>query len=121
MLILIIYISYRCSIALCYENGTGVTKTPAEAVRLFTLAAGQGKVNAQYKVGERRCCVISFMFGCSLTVRGCAGSYFQRGVEVAKNMTEAARYFTLAANQGYAPAQTMLGTRCQNDLLVILC
>jgi TPR repeat protein len=36
---------------MCYENGTGVDKDPAEAARLFALAAEQGLAEAQLSLG----------------------------------------------------------------------
>jgi TPR repeat protein len=36
---------------LCYANGNGVAKNPAEAVRLYSLSANQGNADAQLRLG----------------------------------------------------------------------
>ncbi len=43
----------------CYKNGTGVAQDPAEAVRLFRLAAEQGHAQAQCSLGSFRSLSIS--------------------------------------------------------------
>jgi hypothetical protein len=43
---------------ICYMFGTGVTKDPAEAIRLYTLAAEQGDARAQYLLGN---CPLSWL------------------------------------------------------------
>jgi hypothetical protein len=70
-----------------YENGRGVAKDKAEAVRLYRLAADQGHATAQYNLGWM----------------------FENGRGVAKDKAEAVRLYRLAADQGLAAAQYNLG------------
>ena len=69
-----------------YENGRGVAKNEAEAVRWYRKAAEQGTAQAQ----------------CNL------GGEYKNGRGVAKNDAEAARWFRKAAEQGDAQAQRTL-------------
>jgi TPR repeat protein len=75
-----------------YQNGLGVAKDEAEAVRLYRLAADLGHARAQY----------------SLAIM------FANGRGVAKNGAEAERLFRLAADQGDAVAQYTLGMMLAN-------
>jgi hypothetical protein len=64
------------------QNGRGVAKDEAEAVRWYRLAAAEGNADAQYYLG--------FMF--------------QHGRGVAHDNVEAVRWFHLAAAQGHPSA-----------------
>jgi TPR repeat protein len=73
-------------VGVCYKDGIGgVARNYAEAVRLFGLAAAQGHVEAQFRLG----CM------------------FDSGV--AQDTAEAIRWFRLAAEQGHVEAQFILG------------
>jgi hypothetical protein len=69
-----------------FEEGRGVAKDDAEAVRLFRLAAAQGVAGAQ--------CNLGFMF--------------EYGLHVAKKRAEAIRLYRLAAAQGNTNATAAL-------------
>ena len=70
-----------------YHNGEGVAQDDAEAVRWWRLAAEQGNVSAQYKLGVA----------------------YDIGEGVAQDYAEAVRWYRLAAEQGNASAQYNLG------------
>lgn len=69
-------------------DGKGVTKAPAEAVKLFSKSAEQGNVDAQAYL---------------------AGAY-RTGVGVPKNPEQAARWFRAAAEHGDARSQGVLAS-----------
>jgi len=75
------------NLGLIYENGPGVPRDYAEAMRWYRLAAGQGLVSAQYNLG--------YMYA--------------NGQGVPQNYVEAARWFREAADQGESRAQYSLG------------
>jgi len=66
-----------------YENGQGVPKDYAEAVKWHQRAAAQGHVKAQYNLAFR----------------------YHKGQGVPKDDTEAAKRWQKAAERGYARAQ----------------
>ena len=70
-----------------YDQGHGVTKDSAEAVRWFRKAADQGHARGQFILGG--------MYG--------------NGTGVSKDLAEAAKWYRKAADQGYAVAQFNLG------------
>ena len=72
-----------------YDNGEGVLKDEAEAVKWFRLAAEQGDAKAQFNLGLM----------------------YDNGEGVLKDEAEAVRWFRLAAEQGVATAQFNLGIR----------
>ena len=74
------------NLGVIYNNGEGVPKDDAEAVKWFRLAAEQGHAEAQNKLGV----------------------IYQGGNGVLKNMAEAAHWFRRAAEQGHVIAQTNL-------------
>lgn len=41
-----------CSLGCCYEQGDGVARAPAEAVRWYSAAAAQGYALAQCNLGD---------------------------------------------------------------------
>jgi TPR repeat protein len=69
-----------------FENGRGVSKDYAEAVRLYRLSAAQGHAFAQNNLGVM----------------------FETGQGVAKDRAEAIRWYRLAAAQGHAAATAAL-------------
>lgn len=69
-------------------DGKGVAKDPAEAVKLFSVAAARGNVDAQAYL---------------------AGAY-RTGVGVGKNPDETVRWFRAAAEQGDARSQGVLAS-----------
>ena len=76
----------QVKLGLMFENGQGVAKDDAEAVRLYRLAAAQGNASAQYNLGLM----------------------FEDGEGVAKDDAEAVRLYRLAAAQGHAKAAAAL-------------
>ena len=70
-----------------YNNGEGVLKDDAEAVRWYRLAADQGLASAQLNLGVK----------------------YANGEGVLKDDAEAVRWYRLAADQGHADAQFILG------------
>jgi TPR repeat protein len=76
-------------VGVMYDNGYGVPEKDAEAVRWYTLSAGQGYALAQDMFG-----VLNYYGGDGFT----------------KNYSEAVRWFRLAAAQGLASAQRNLGS-----------
>ena len=74
-------------LAKMYENGKGVGKDYAEAVKWYRKAAEQGNAEAQYNLGA-----------CYAIGRG-----------VSKDMTEAVKWYRKAADQRYAQAQCEVG------------
>jgi hypothetical protein len=74
-----------------------------EAARLYKLAAAQGDADAQCSLGntDARSGV--------LHAHCCLGNLYFRGKGVSQDFVEAARLYKLAADQGYADAQYLLG------------
>ena len=70
-----------------YRDGLSVQANPAEAARLFRLAANQGNWRAQYYLGN----------------------FYKDGITVAVDKTEAARLYRLAADQN-VPAEPVAWT-----------
>jgi TPR repeat protein len=77
----------QCFLASMYENGQGVPKDMAEAVRWYSKAAAQDYAEAQY--------MLAVMYG--------------KGQGVPKDYVLAVALFRKAADQGYAAAQFGLG------------
>ena len=75
-----------------YDNGEGVPKDDAEAVRWYRLAAAQGYALAQLNLGLM----------------------YANGEGVPEDDAEAVRWYRLAAEQGYATAQFNLGLMYAN-------
>jgi hypothetical protein len=80
------------NLAMAYENGTGVTKDQAEAVRWWRKLAEKGDAAAQDNLGYA----------------------YLDGEGVAKDHVEAARWWRKAAEQGWADAQYNLGIAFNN-------
>ena len=80
--------AFQVTLGLAYENGTsGVEQDYAEALKWYRLAAEQGNVFAQLRLG---------------------GSYYSgKGVE--QDYAEAVKWYRLAAEQGDARAQYLVG------------
>ena len=70
-----------------YDLGSGVPQDHVEGARLIRLAAEQGHVQAQSKLGEK----------------------YTLGRDVPQDLAEAVKMHTLAAEQGGADAQYTLG------------
>jgi len=110
-------------LGLCYDEGRGVTKDPAEAVIWFQRAAEQGHVDAQYALG----CHYNGENGLpkvpseaakwweKAATQGHAGAQYCLGLSlftgegVAQNHLEAVRWWEKAAQQDHAEAQYFLG------------
>jgi TPR repeat protein len=75
------------NLGLIYENGPGVPRDYAEAVRWYRKAADQGLANAQYNLGY----------------------IYASGQGVPQDYGEAMRWYRKAADQGVASAQYNLG------------
>jgi TPR repeat protein len=75
------------SLGFCYDDGRGVAKNYAEAVKWYRKAAEQNFAPAQFNLGY----------------------CYANGQGVKKDEVEAVKWFTKAAEQNYAPAQSNLG------------
>ena len=75
------------NLGVMYDNGEGVPKDDAEAVRWYRLAAEQGTAAAQFNLGLM----------------------YANGEGVPEDDAEAVRWYRLAAEQGDATAQSILG------------
>ena len=75
------------NLGICYYDGKGVAKNPAEAVKWFRKAAEQGDARAQVQLGV----------------------CYEGGAGVTRNHFEAVKWYRKAADQGYAYAQYQLG------------
>jgi hypothetical protein len=71
-----------------YDNGDGVPKNKAEAVKLYTKAADQGLPQAQFDLGVA----------------------YYNGDGVPKNIAEAKKWIKKAADQGFEKAKEALKT-----------
>jgi TPR repeat protein len=72
-----------------HENGEGVTKSLAQALKWYRLAAEQEDAPAQYALG----------------------TMYRDGLGVKKNAKQARRWLQRAADQGYGPAKSALARR----------
>ena len=77
----------QTNLGYCYQNGQGVQKDEAEAVKWYRKAADQGLALAQTNLGY----------------------CYQNGQGVQKDDTEAVKWYSKAADQGAAKAQKNLG------------
>ncbi len=75
------------SLGYCYDDGRGVAKDKAKAVKWYRLAAEQNYAPAQFNLG---CC-------------------YANGQGVMESKAKAVKWYRLAAEQNYAPAQSNLG------------
>ena len=109
--------------ALSYENGVGLPQDHGQAVKWYRLAAAQGHVAAQFRLG------VSYDLGQGVTqdyveaikwyraavAQGDAaaqnnlGSMYEYGLGVAQDYVEAVKWYQFSADQGYAKAQYNLG------------
>lgn len=104
-------------------DGQGVTKDPAEAVKLFQVAAGQGNSAAQAYLAAAYRTGVGIEKNPAESVRwfraaaeqgdarsqGVLASLYGTGEGVPKNLPEAAKWYQLAAEQGLVRAQANLG------------
>lgn len=88
-----------------------------EAVRYYKLAADRGDAEAQITLGEGSITLfsanLSFHLIVSILFFGPthdAGHYYTNGTGVPRNLEEAIRLYKLAAYEGNAEAQCLLGT-----------
>ena len=106
-----------------YDNGDGVARDPAAAVKWYRQAAESGNPDAQYNLG------IMFSNGegvaqdlaeavkwwCKAAKQGCSGAQnelglmYASGVGAIKDPAEAVNWFRRAAERGNADAQSNLG------------
>lgn len=84
------------SIALRYENGTGVKKNLPQAVNWYLRSAKQGHVKAQFNLA----------------------SMYENGDGTKRNIPQAIRWYTTAAENGEVNAQLILGNRYARGLHV---
>ena len=77
------------SLGVMHDNGWGVPRDHAEAVRWYRLAADQGHANAQFNLGVM----------------------YESGAGVPRDDAEAVRWYRLAADQGDARAQYHLNAQ----------
>ena len=120
----------RTNLGSLYENGTGVARDPAEAVKWYRLAAEQGHAPAElqlafmYRSGKgvpkndaeavkwiRRAADRGY-----LPAEDVLGSAYESGVGIPRDYTEAARWYRMAADRGHAPAELNLGRLYENGL-----
>lgn len=86
----------KTSLAFLYWKGLGVAKDISRTVALFTKAATQGNVKAQYNLG------LCYLYG--------------EGVE--RNVDQALVWLTKSASDGYTNAQLELGRFYENGIAV---
>ncbi len=118
----------QTNLAYMYENGRGVPKDYAEAVKWYRMAAGQGHAVAQnslgfmYDIGQgvpqdyaeaakwyRRAAEQGYVYAQSNL-----GVMYRGGLGVSRDDAEAVKWWLLAAEQGNAKAQYNLGNRYAN-------
>ncbi|MBI1495556.1 tetratricopeptide repeat protein [Halocynthiibacter styelae] len=87
-----------------YAFGLGLSKNRSEAMRWFLLAAEQGHPDAQYNVGRLYDEESDWSTGETFV------EFLSRG-GIIEDPTEAARWYRLAAQQGHAIAQFLLGLK----------
>lgn len=80
-----------------YEEGIGVSRSPADAIRWFRKAADQGDPTAQKYLGD----------------------VYRRGAAVPRDYSEALKWYRRAADLGDGPAQGMLGLTYEKGLGVL--
>ncbi len=107
----------------CYEEGRGVGKNEAEAVKLYIQAADHGHAKAQYRAArayEKGMSVSAdakkaFSFYRSSAEQGNAKAQYQlakcykKGIGTKKDVDKAFNYYKQSAEQDYAKAQLALG------------
>ncbi len=117
------YLSAYTNLGFMYEEGDGVAKDAAEAVRWYRKAAERGRANAQSRLG------IMYQYGSGVTqndkeavrwygkaaeqglavAQASLGSMYQYGRGVSQSDVEAVGWYRKAAEQGYPDAQSRLG------------
>ena len=100
--------SAQYNLGVCYEKGTGITKDEKIAVEWYTKAAKQGDADAQKALERLRA---SSQETNATTPSENAKKLYNTGLQYYndKNYKKAVKYFTKAALQGYATAQSNLG------------
>ncbi len=96
------------TLAEMYQNGEGVERDDAEAVRWFHLAAEQGHADAHanLRMAARQG---------DIDVQFSLGEMYENGEGVPQDDAEAARWYRMAAEQGLAAAQIALGNMYRNS------
>ena len=114
-----------CNLGVSYDFGMGTPKDPAEAVRLYTIAAEMGYAEAQFNLGMclQRGEGIGYNAVKAFTWLKCAadaghadaqnsvGFSLEAGRGVQEDTAAAIVYFRRAADQGHAIAMCNLGRR----------
>jgi TPR repeat protein len=108
----------------CYQDGNGVAKDDAEAVRLFRLAADQGHAASQINLGvcyrdgrgvvqddvdSARWCRVAADQG-HATAQYYVGVNYLYGTGVVRDIAEGIRWLRLSAGQGCVKAQDLSAT-----------
>lgn len=94
------------NLGVMYKKGYGVPQNKTEALKWIRLSANQGYAEAQSDLGEM------YYFD-NVKLFNSSGIYNPESIPaqvVPQSYTESAKWFRLAANQGYAHAQYMLGS-----------
>ena len=109
------------NLGVMYKNGFHVSQSKADAEKWFRSAAEAGSRDAQYELakiyGARREYDLAFQYYEKAAQQGLAeaqnmcGRYYEEGwsTGIRKNNAQAVGYYTLAADQGYAPGLWNLG------------
>ena len=104
----------QCNLGILYSKGLGVQKDPAEAFRLFNLAAVQGNTQAEFQLGVMyaKGYGVAQNYGAALMWTQKAaeagdpdgenrlGWLYDEGYGVPKDVRQAAYYYKLAADKG---------------------
>ena len=90
-----------------YATGRGAAKNEAEAARWFRLAADQGDAEAQFALGNLLTPAPFENSAARITIG--PGNAPINPSEIQKNAIEAAKWYRLSADQGFAGAQFNLG------------
>ena len=85
-----------------YEEGYGVEKDINTACSWYCMAADQGHASARFRRSLLRANHGIAQEQCNVAL------FYENGTGVGKNLSEAIKWYQLAANQNYAPAQSRL-------------
>ena len=107
------------SLGVMYANGKGGVEDVAEAARLFRLAADQGHAEAQFSLGVMH--EIGKRVEDSETAKVTAAranltGMYEMGKGIPTDLAEAVRLYRLAADQGHAWANFILGNMYHNGM-----
>ena len=95
----------------CYEHGNGVGVDLDKAIDLYFMAASRGHFWAISRIKSLYCFSGEFDIRASKAFKGDVKSQFEIGMlyHQGGQMKEAARWYRMAAEKGYAEAQSNLG------------